>query len=172
MLSAKSALTPCDKLGRSYYGEVLRSHGEKLMDNNEMGEALIALTADIVTAHVANNGVSLEQVPVLIQTVYRALADLGQETESVTPLPSPAVSIRSSIKPDSLTCLECGRKMKMLKRHLSTEHGLTIDDYRTRWQLSSSYPVVAPKYAERRRDLAKAIGLGRQPSQKRRSAKK
>ena len=81
--------------------------------------------------------------------------------------PEPAVSIRSSVKPDYVVCLECGKKMKMLKRHLSTDPGLTTDEYRARWGLNADYPLVAPNYAKTRRELAKKIGLGRKPGQKR-----
>ena len=144
------------------------------MDTTEtdMTEMLITLTSDIVAAHVSNNNVAVEDVPTLIQNIYGALASLGQKTETpVAPL-EPAVSIRSSVKPDSVTCLECGKKMKMLKRHLSTDHGLSTDDYRARWGLGSDYPLVAPNYAEKRRELAKKIGLGRKPGQKRGRKKK
>ena len=138
------------------------------MENSEngMNEMLITLTSDIVTAHVANNNVDVADVPSLIQNVYGALAGLGGEPPREEPL-QPAVSVRSSVKTNELACLDCGKKVKMLKRHLMTEHGLTPDDYRERWGLSSDYPMVAPAYAEKRRELAKKIGLGRKPGQKR-----
>jgi predicted transcriptional regulator len=139
---------------------------------NDMKETLITLTSDIVAAHVSNNGVSVEDVPALISNVYGALAGLGAEVTIVESAPVPAVSIRSSVKPDHVVCLECGKKMKMLKRHLSTDHGMTTDDYRKRWGLASDYPLVAPNYAEKRRELAKLIGLGRKPGQKRGRRKK
>ena len=144
------------------------------MDTTEtdMTEMLITLTSDIVAAHVSNNNVAVEDVPTLIQNIYGALATLGQKTEAPAAPLEPAVSIRSSVKPDSVTCLECGKKMKMLKRHLSTDHGLSTDDYRARWGLGSDYPLVAPNYAEKRRELAKKIGLGRKPGQKRGRKKK
>lgn len=144
------------------------------MDTTEtdMTETLITLTSDIVAAHVSNNNVAVEEVPALIQNIYGALATLGKNTETVSAPPEPAVSIRSSVKPDSVTCLECGKKMKMLKRHLSTDHGMSTDDYRARWNLGSDYPLVAPNYAEKRRELAKKIGLGRKPGQKRGRKKK
>lgn len=129
-------------------------------------EMLITLTSDIVTAHVANNDVDVADVPALIQNVYGALSNLGDAQEEETP-PEPAVSIRASIKPDYLVCLEDGKKMKMLKRHLMTAYGMTPDDYRQRWGLPADYPMVAPNYAEKRRELAKKIGLGRKPGQKR-----
>jgi predicted transcriptional regulator len=138
---------------------------------NDMGEMLITLTSDIVAAHVSNNNVGVDEVTALIQNVYGALAGLGnapQEEEKR----EPAVSIRSSIKNDHIVCLEDGKKMKMLKRHLMTDHGLTPAEYRTRWGLSSDYPMVAPDYAEKRRVLAKQIGLGRKPGQRRGRKKK
>jgi predicted transcriptional regulator len=138
---------------------------------NDMNEMLITLTSDIVTAHVANNNVEVADLPPLIQSVYGALAGLGTDAaEEVRP--EPAVSVRSSIKSDHIVCLECGKKMKMLKRHLMTDHGLTIDDYRARFGLAADYPMVAPNYAEKRRELAKKIGLGRKPGQRRGRRKK
>ncbi|WP_379546145.1 MucR family transcriptional regulator [Qipengyuania sp. DSG2-2] len=138
----------------------------------DMSETLITLTSDIVAAHVSNNNVDVEDVPVLITTVHAALAGLEGGAEAQEETPEPAVSIRASQKKDHLVCLDCGKKMKMLKRHLMTEHGLTIDEYRARWGLSADYPMVAPDYAETRRDLAKKIGLGRKPGQKRGRQKK
>ena len=139
------------------------------MDNFEtdMTETLITLTSDIVAAHVSNNNVEVDAVPTLITTVYEALSGLGGDSEQEEPRPDPAVSVRASVKKDHLVCLEDGKKMKMLKRHLMTEHGMTPDEYRARWDLPSDYPMVAPEYAETRRDLAKKIGLGRKPGQKR-----
>ena len=134
---------------------------------NDMNETLITLTSDIVAAHVSNNGVAVEDVPTLIVNVYGALASLGHAAPAVEALPEPAVSIRASIKPDYIVCLEDGKKLKMLKRHLMTHYNLTPDQYRARWGLSSDYPMVAPNYAEKRRELAKKIGLGRKPGQKR-----
>lgn len=131
--------------------------------DEDMTETLITLTSDIVAAHVSNNNVEVDDVPSLISNVYGALAALGQDGTAEEELPDPAVSIRSSVKKDHIVCLDCGKKMKMLKRHLMTEHGLTIDEYRARWNLGADYPMVAPNYAETRRDLAKKIGLGRKP---------
>ncbi|MGN6497188.1 MAG: MucR family transcriptional regulator [Tsuneonella sp.] len=139
---------------------------------NDMKETLITLTSDIVAAHVSNNNVEVGDVPALITTVYQALAGLGRDTATEEARPEPAVSVRASVKKDHLVCLEDGKKMKMLKRHLMTEHGMTPDDYRQRWGLGSDYPMVAPDYAETRRDLAKKIGLGRKPGQKRGRRKK
>ncbi|MXO73656.1 transcriptional regulator [Altererythrobacter aerius] len=139
---------------------------------NDMSETLITLTSDIVAAHVSNNTLSIEDVPTLIGAVYSALSNLGQPTEVAETRPEPAVSVRSSVKRDHLVCLEDGKKMKMLKRHLMTEHGMTPDEYRQRWGLGADYPMVAPEYAETRRDLAHKIGLGRKPGQTRGRRKK
>ena len=133
-------------------------------DANEM---LITLTSDIVAAHVSNNSVSVDEVPTLIANVFGALAGLGQSAPAEEALPEPAVSIRASIKPDYIVCLEDGKKLKMLKRHLMTHYNLTPEQYRARWNLPADYPMVAPNYAEKRRDLAKKIGLGRKPGVKR-----
>ena len=133
----------------------------------DMSETLITLTADIIAAHVSNNSVSLEDLPSLISNVYGALSVLGQEVAVVETLPEPAVSIRASVKPDHIVCLEDGKKLKMLKRHLSTHYNLTPDQYRARWSLPADYPMVAPNYAEKRRELAKKIGLGRKPGARR-----
>jgi predicted transcriptional regulator len=138
----------------------------------DMSEMLITLTSDIVAAHVSNNTISVEQVPTLISTVYGALAGLGGSEPQEEARPEPAVSVRASVKRDHLVCLEDGKKMKMLKRHLMTEHGMTPDEYRQRWGLGADYPMVAPEYAETRRDLAVKIGLGRKPGQKRGRKKK
>lgn len=133
----------------------------------DIKEMLITLTSDIVAAHVSNNNVEVEEVPALISKVYGALAGLGEAVTIEEKLPEPAVSIRSSVKPDYIVCLEDGKKLKMLKRHLMTHYNMTPEDYRARWNLPADYPMVAPNYAEKRRDLAKKIGLGRKPGQKR-----
>ena len=125
-------------------------------DNQE----LITLTADIVAAHVSNNSVAVSDLPLLIANVHGALSGLGERKEEPAVRPEPAVSIRSSIKPDYVVCLEDGKKLKMLKRHLMTHYNLTPDQYRQKWGLSADYPMVAPNYAEQRRTLAKKIGLG------------
>jgi predicted transcriptional regulator len=132
---------------------------------SDIAETLITLTSDIVAAHVSNNSVSVDEVPTLIQKVYGALAGLGA-APVVEEKREPAVSIRASIKHDHIICLEDGKKMKMLKRHLRTDHGMTPEEYRQRWNLPADYPMAAPNYSERRRELAKQIGLGRKPGQK------
>ena len=124
-------------------------------------ETLVTLTADIVSAHVSNNSVAVSDLPLLIANVHK---------EEPAARPEPAVSIRSSIKPDYVVCLEDGKKLKMLKRHLMTHYSMTPDQYRQKWGLSADYPMVAPNYAEQRRTLAKKIGLG--TKRKRTAAKK
>jgi predicted transcriptional regulator len=125
-------------------------------------EQLVQLTADIVAAHVANNNVAVGDVGNLVQRVYEALALLekpGESTQAVEK--TPVVSVRASIKPEYIVCMECGAKQRMLKRHLMTAHGMTPDQYRTDYGLPREYPMVAPNYSEQRRSLAHAIGLGR-----------
>jgi len=123
-------------------------------------EVLITLTSDIVAAHVSNNSVAVSDLPLLIQNVYGALSGLRSDAAPPQPKQEPAVSIRSSIKPDHIVCLEDGKKLKMLKRHLMTHYQMTPDEYRAKWGLPADYPMVAPNYADQRRALAKKIGLG------------
>lgn len=122
-------------------------------------DTLLTLTADIVAAHVSNNSVAVNDLPNLINNVHGALTGLsGRSTPEAKQ--EPKVPIRSSIKPDYIVCLEDGKRLKMLKRHLMTHYQMTPDQYRQKWGLNSDYPMVAPNYAEQRRTLAKAIGLG------------
>lgn len=132
------------------------------MTDTEMAlnETLITLTSDIVAAHVSNNSVAVSDLPLIINNVHGALAGLSAKAAEGA-RPDPAVPIKSSIKPDYVVCLEDGKKLKMLKRHLMTHYGMTPDEYRTKWGLPGDYPMVAPNYAEQRRQLAKAIGLGK-----------
>jgi len=138
----------------------------------DMRETLITHATDIVVSYVANNSLGADEVSSLLRNVYGTLAGLGQESAAPEARPEPAVSVRSSVKRDHIVCLEDGKKMKMLKRHLMTDHGMTPDEYRARWGLASDYPMVAPDYADKRRDLAKKIGLGRKPGQRRGRRKK
>jgi predicted transcriptional regulator len=131
-----------------------------MADNTETDETLITLTADIVSAHVSNNSVAVNDLPNLIQNVHTALIGLGVTVEEPPVKQEPKVSIRSSIKPDYIVCLEDGKRLKMLKRHLMTHYQMTPDQYRQKWGLNADYPMVAPNYAEQRRALAKKIGLG------------
>ncbi|WP_324076119.1 MAG: MucR family transcriptional regulator [Erythrobacter sp.] len=128
-----------------------------------MKETLITLTSDIVAAHVSNNDVAVTDLPGLITSVYTALANLGEAPVVEEVKLQPAVAVRNSVKPDYIVCLEDGKKLKMLKRYLRTNYNLSPEEYRARWGLPADYPMVAPNYAETRRDLAKKIGLGRKP---------
>ena len=131
------------------------------MTDNSSAEKkdVIAWTADIVASHVQNNSVAISDVPQLIRTVHDSLASLsGGAAEEK---PQPAVSVRRSITPDHIVCLEDGRKLKMLKRHLATAYGMTPEEYREKWGLPADYPMVAPNYAKQRSSLAKKIGLGK-----------
>ena len=130
---------------------------------------LLALTANIVAAHVGSNTVNVADLPQLIGEVYRTLATLG--THGAMPeRPEPAVAVKKSITPDYIVCLEDGKKLKMLKRHLKTAYDLTPEQYRERWNLPADYPMVAPNYARHRSTLAKKIGLGTRPRRRRRAA--
>ena len=135
-------------------------------------ETIITLAADIVSAHISNNAVSTVDVPNFIKSVYEALANAGQQAPVADAKAEPAVSIRSSVKPDAIACLECGKKFKMLKRHLNNDHGLTPAEYRSKWNLAADYPIVAPNYAELRKQLAVKIGLGRKPGSGRKPGRK
>ena len=134
-----------------------------MIDNDGSDDTLLTLTADIVAAHVSNNMVAVNDLPNLIQNVHGALSGISGQTSGPEPKPEPKVSIRASIKPDYIVCLEDGKKLKMLKRHLMTAYGLTPETYRSKWGLRADYPMVAPSYALKRRELAKKIGLGRKP---------
>ena len=131
-----------------------------MADNEGAEDTLLTLTADIVAAHVSNNSVAVNDLPNLIQNVHQALSGISAAAPAAEEKPQPAVSVRSSVKPDYITCLECGQRQKMLKRHLATAHGQTPAEYRQRFGLANEYPMVAPNYAEQRRTLAKSIGLG------------
>ncbi|MCF8467645.1 MAG: MucR family transcriptional regulator [Sneathiella sp.] len=120
---------------------------------------LLALTTDIVTSHLSRNAVGSGEISTLIRDVYSTLSTVGDAAAELDK-PEPVVPIRKSIHPDYLICLEDGKKLKMLKRHLKTSYDMTPEDYRERWGLPADYPMVAPNYAEQRRSLAKKIGLG------------
>jgi predicted transcriptional regulator len=129
-------------------------------------DELLVLAAQVVSAHVANNTVAPGDVPKLINEVYRALADAGRGPTAAATA-EPAVPVKRSVTPGHLVCLECGKLFSMLKRHLGTDHQLTPDQYRQKWDLAPSYPIVAPNYAKTRSALAKKIGLGRTARTKR-----
>ncbi len=122
---------------------------------------LLALTTEIVASHVSNNAVNQADLATMIETVYRTLEGLGEPVEEPIEDLKPAVAIKKSISDDHIVCLEDGKKLKMLKRHLMTSYGMTPDDYRAKWNLPADYPMVAPAYARKRQELAKKIGLGR-----------
>ncbi|RMF16423.1 MAG: MucR family transcriptional regulator [Alphaproteobacteria bacterium] len=121
---------------------------------------LLALTADIVASHVSHNSVPVGDVTKLIEKVYQTLQEISGGQSPAEERPTPAVPIKKSVTPDYIVCLEDGKKLKMLKRHLMTHYGMTPEEYRRRWNLPPDYPMVAPNYAEQRRRLAKQIGLG------------
>src|SRR5215469_2875781 len=140
-------------------------------------DTVLRLTAQIVAAHVEHNSVQADALPDLIEKVYQTLRDVGRAPVEATK-PVPAVPIKQSVRPDFIICLEDGKKLKMLKRHLMTSYKMTPAQYRARWGLSADYPMVAPSYAKVRSSLAKKIGLGRKagasaprPMAKRKAAK-
>lgn len=124
---------------------------------------ILGLTAQIVSAHVSHNPVPAAELPGLIQEVFRTLSGVGSAPAPEPERPQPAVPIKKSITPGYLICLEDGKKLKMLKRHLKTAYNLTPEQYRERWGLPPDYPMVAPDYAKHRSSLAKKIGLGTTP---------
>jgi predicted transcriptional regulator len=125
---------------------------------------LLALTAEIVAAHVGNNAVAGAEVAVLIQSVFDTLGRLAADEPVAAAQQTPAVPVRRSVTDDHIVCLEDGKKLKMLKRHLMTDHGMTPEEYRSKWGLKQDYPMVAPTYSAQRQTLAKQIGLGRKPA--------
>ena len=121
---------------------------------------LLALTTEIVAAHVSNNTVAVSDLPQLINQVYQSLSTIGAGQPAAPDRPSPAISPKKSVTPDYIVCLEDGKKLKMLKRHLKTAYNMSPEEYRERWALPADYPMVAPNYAKQRSRLAKEIGLG------------
>jgi predicted transcriptional regulator len=134
------------------------------MSDNAADSRLLGLTAKIVSAHVSHNAIQTDALPTLIRSVFTTLSGVGR---TVAPAPAlvPAVPIRKSVFADHIVCLEDGKKLKMLKRHLATAFGMTPQQYRERWGLPADYPMVAPDYADRRSALAKQIGLGRRAAE-------
>jgi predicted transcriptional regulator len=132
------------------------------MADNSQNSDVLGLTAQIVSAHVSNNSVAPDALPALIQDVYRTLSGVGREPAQPD-RPQPAVPVKKSVFPDHIVCLEDGKKLKMLKRHLKTAYNMTPEQYRERWGLPPEYPMVAPNYARHRSSLAKKIGLGTKP---------
>ena len=123
---------------------------------------LLEFTTEIVSAHAGNNTVALGDLPQLIQNVYKSLATVGTQLAPTERL-RPAVAVKKSVLPDYIICLEDGKRLKMLKRHLKTAYNLTPEEYRERWNLPADYPMVAPNYTKQRSNLAKKIGLGTKP---------
>ena len=123
-------------------------------------EDLLGYTSEITSAHVSNNTVALSDLPGLIEQIYKTLATIGGVDGGASDRPTPAVPVKKSITPDFIVCLEDGKKLKMLKRHLKTAYDMSPEEYRERWGLSPDYPMVAPNYAKQRSRLAKEIGLG------------
>jgi predicted transcriptional regulator len=130
------------------------------MNNPDQNSDLLALTTEIVAAHVSNNTVAVGDLPQLINQVYNSLANIGDVPTAPAERPQPAVPIKKSVHPDFIICLEDGKKLKMLKRHLKTAYNMSPEAYRERWGLTVDYPMVAPNYARQRSRLAKEIGLG------------
>jgi predicted transcriptional regulator len=132
---------------------------EKISQNE-----LLSLTTEIVASHLSNNTVAVGDIPQLIKLVFSTLSTQGVEEKPAEPdKPAPAVPIKKSVMNDYIVCLEDGKQLKMLKRHLKTRYNMTPDEYRRRWGLPDDYPMVAPAYAQQRSSLAKKIGLGTKP---------
>lgn len=127
-------------------------------------EELLAFTTEIVSAYLSNNVMPSSEVPGVIEQVFKTLANVNTDVNVSMDRPQPAVPIKKSVTPDHIICLEDGKKLKMLKRHLKTAYGMTPEEYRERWGLPADYPMVAPNYAEQRSRLAKDIGLGKRES--------
>ena len=138
------------------------------MSDESHSNELMSLTTDIVASHVSTNNVPIADLPQLIQQVYSALANVGVATAAAASRPQPAVPIKKSVSPDYIICLEDGKKLKMLKRHLKTKYNMSPEEYRERWGLPAEYPMVAPRYAQQRSELAKKIGLGTKRRKRRR----
>ncbi|MEQ8750328.1 MAG: MucR family transcriptional regulator, partial [Amphiplicatus sp.] len=135
---------------------------ETTLDRSEV----LALTSEIVSAHVSNNSVAGADLPELISNIFATLGGLAAPAAAEAEPPTPAVPVKKSVTDDYIVCLEDGKKLKMLKRHLSAAYGMTPDEYRAKWGLPFDYPMVAPAYAQRRKELALKIGLGRKPGAK------
>jgi predicted transcriptional regulator len=129
------------------------------MNDTSSHSELLELTSEIVAAHLGNNTLPVSDLPQLIRDIYKTLATVG-DSQVMAERPQPAVSIKKSVTADFIVCLEDGKKLKMLKRHLKTAYNMTPDEYRERWGLPRDYPMVAPSYAKHRSSLAKKIGLG------------
>ena len=141
----------------------MTEENEQVIASND----LLRMSVEIVSAYVSNNSIAATQVPEVINTVYGALSSInGQTVSETSEAQKPAVSVRRSINPDHIVCLEDGKKLKMLKRHLRAAYGMSPDEYRAKWGLPADYPMVAPNYAQQRSSFAKQIGLGRKKGEK------
>lgn len=127
------------------------------MDRKE----LVEFTTEIVSSYVGNNAVATSEIPSLINSVYASLTGVSATPDQKQENLSPAVPIKKSVQADTITCLECGKKQKTMKRHLTSAHGMTPEEYRAKWSLPADYPMTAPNYASLRSNMAKQIGLGR-----------
>jgi predicted transcriptional regulator len=156
----KSIIEPIASLPIVNYIRNQTHGGIIVMNNSDQGNELLTLTTEIVAAHVSNNTVAVGDLPQLINQVYNSLANIGSVPVVPAERPLPAVPVKKSVNPDYIICLEDGKKLKMLKRHLKTAYNMTPEAYRERWGLSADYPMVAPNYARQRSRLAKEIGLG------------
>jgi len=139
-----------------------------MTQENHKNPEVLTLTSQIVASYLSGNTIPANEIPALIERIYKSLTTVGSPAGNLADRPQPAVSIKKSVTPDFIICLEDGKKLKMLKRHLKSAYNLTPEMYRERWGLPSDYPMVAPNYAEKRSKLAKNIGLGK----RKRGAKK
>ena len=137
-----------------------------MTEQTKLGE-ILSLTTSIVAAHVSNHSVPVNDLPQLIRDVYQTLSTVEGGGDREAERPTPAVPVKKSVTPDHIVCLEDGKKLKMLKRHLKTAYNMTPEEYRERWGLAADYPMVAPNYAKQRSKLAKQIGLGTRARRKR-----
>lgn len=151
-----------------YIGAIIEYGGMLSMSEHPNSSDLLSLTNEIVAAHVANNSVAVSDLPHLIHEVYRTLSSVGN-VPVVPERPQPAIAVKKSVTPDYIICLEDGKKLKMLKRHLKTAYNMSPEEYRERWGLTADYPMVAPNYALHRSTLAKKIGLGTKPRKRKRT---
>ena len=132
--------------------------------SNPVPASILGFTVQIVSAHLSNNPIETDRLPSLIRAVYQSLSTVAEPEPQPAPALTPAVPVKKSVFPDYIVCLEDGKQLKMLKRHLKSSYGMTPAEYRTKWSLPSDYPMVAPSYAAKRSSLAKEIGLGRKPA--------
>ena len=158
-------MMPISRQGKYISGKFFSGRSEGITEDKTQivpRQDILRMVADITAAYVGQNKVDDSQVPGIITTVFKTMDRLSTSASELVEKPKkPAVSVRRSVLPDFIVCLEDGRKMKMLKRHLRTAYNLSPDEYRSRWGLPADYPMVAPNYAKRRSEFAKKIGLGR-----------